>query len=229
MMMKNNLTTIYIVRHGESESNVNTDKPHLFHKQWGELEAPLTKNGEEQARKRAKHLQHIHFDAVFSSDLTRAKQTAEIIALEKELTIQTTRLIRERSYFPYIHKVYEETGKTKEEIEEEMRHELQKLDENAKMAYKHGEGMESPEEAVSRFITFLREIAIAYLGKTVLVINHGNNMRSLLTHLGWAKFDELAGNAVENTGYIVLTSDGVDFFVKDTYGINKQQQKTRIL
>jgi len=218
-MTKQKLTTIYIVRHGESEDNVNKDKGSLFHNKWGEFQSPLTKVGEEQARKRAESLNHVQFDAVFSSDLTRAKQTAEIITLEKNLAIETTQLIRERPYFSYMETV---TGKSIKKILEEMRQELSLLDEKAKMAYKHGPSMESAEEAASRLITFLREISVAYQGKTVLVVNHGNNIRSLLTHLGFATFDELPGGSIENTGYFVLESDGVDFFIKETHGIQKQ-------
>jgi broad specificity phosphatase PhoE len=219
-----NLTTIYLVRHGESESNANSDKDSSFHRQWGEFEAPLTEKGQEQAQKRAEELKDIQFDAIFSSDLTRAKQTGEIIKLERQLAIETTALIRERSYGNYLQSF---GGKSKEEIEEEMKEELGKLDELAKMNYKPGPDVESPNESASRIITFLREIAVAYSGKTVLVINHGNNMRNLLTHLGYAKFDELAAGVIENTGYVILEADGTDFFIKETHGIQKQKDTIR--
>jgi broad specificity phosphatase PhoE len=56
-----------------------------------------------------------------------------------------------------------------------------------------------------------------------LAVSHGGAMRALLMHLGYATFDELRGRSVENTAYIKLDSDGIDFFVKETKGINKQQ------
>jgi broad specificity phosphatase PhoE len=222
--MKANATTIYLVRHGESETNANSDKGSSFHRQWGEFEAPLTEKGEEQAQKRAEDLKDIQFDAIFSSDLTRAKQTGEIIKLERQLAIETTALIRERSYGNYLLSF---GRKSKEEIEEKMREELGKLDELAKMNYKPGPDVESPNESAGRIITFLREIAVAYTGKTVLVINHGNNMRNLLTHLGYAKFDELTSGDIENTGYVILESDGTDFFIKETHGVHKQKDALR--
>ena len=223
-MDNTNITTIYLVRHGESESNVNHEKDIAFHSQWGEQEAPLTKIGREQAKKRALELEKITFDAVFSSDLTRAKQTAEIIKLNRQLAIQTTQLIRERSYLKYLEAFH---GKTSEERKSEMRLALSTLDEKGKMRYKPGPDVESPEESVARMITFLREIAVAYTGKNVLVINHGNNIKSLLNHLGYATFDEMAGDAIVNTGYVVIQSDGVDFFVKETHGITKKTGEFR--
>jgi len=218
--MKNNMTTIYIVRHAESEFNREGDKKRINPKsEWGELQAPLSQYGRKQAQERAEDLKNIHFDAIFSSDLTRAKQTAEIINLERKLVIQTKKILRERRvYFP---------KKTIEENEKEMREMLMDLDEKQKMAFKPDTTFESAEEAASRILTFLREIAVAYKESTVLVINHGNNMSSLLTHLGYARYDELANGSIENTGYIILESDGIDFFIKKTFGIYKQKNTKR--
>lgn len=219
----NNVTTFYIVRHGQSEGNAGFDAG-IKKENVSEFGTPLTELGRKQAKAAAEKLKKIHFDAVYSSDLLRAQQTAEIIALERKIAVQTTRMIRERNFSSFTQTF---SGKSKEEIREEMRAILSKLDEKAKLAYKHTPDMESAEEAVGRFLTFLREIAVTQPGKTILVVNHGNNIRSLLNHLGYAKFDELPGGSVENTGYIVLESDGIDFFLKETHGVTKQQGAIR--
>lgn len=218
--MKNNMTTIYIVRHGQSEYNADSEAGgvHIPHR-WGEVGGPLSKKGEEQAKKRGEYLKHIYFDAIFSSDLTRAVQTAEIIKLERQLAIQTTKILRERI-------VYFE-GKTQTENDAIMKKALKDLDNKAKMAYKPTSEYESPNESAARILTFLREVAVAYRSKTVLLINHGNNMENVLTHLGYATYDELPEGSIENTGYVVLESDGVDFFVKETQGIHKQSNSKR--
>ncbi len=220
------MITIYLVRHGQAESNVNKNKHYSFYNQWGVLGAGLTETGKQQARERAKNLRDIHFDAVFSSDFIRARQTAEIIALERKLAVQTSSLIREREPHLYA-EVLDKKGKSIEKFWEELRTGLSTLDSKGKMAYKYDEDMESAEEGAMRLITFLREIAVAYEGKTVLVVNHGNMLRSLLVHLGYAEFDELPSGAIENTGYIVLESDGIDFFVKQVEGVYKQQGTLR--
>ncbi len=222
------LTTIYLIRHGQAVSNINYDKPPKFHTQWGEKESPLTPLGKEQARKRSAELKNIHFDAVFSSDLVRAFQTAEIIARDRKLVIQTTRLIRESITWAVFNKMINQ-GRSAQSIRDDMEKELQKLDEKGKMAYKYTQDMESAEEGVGRILPFLRKIAITHKGKTVLVINHGTNIRSLLTHLGYAPFDELPDGSLENTAYVVLESDGIDFFVKKTVGVNKQKDARRTL
>ena len=87
----NNLTTIYIVRHGETNQNVKRIIE-------GHGDTPLNENGEMQAKLISEKLRHVQFDLAFSSDLLRAKRTAEIIALEHNLLVETTRLLRERYY-----------------------------------------------------------------------------------------------------------------------------------
>lgn len=226
--MNNKLTTIYLVRHGESEANVlvERDEEAHTHTAFDDIDgAPLSVKGREQAKNLAEKLKNIHFDAFFSSNMIRAKHTAEAVALERQLAVQTSDLIRERELTRYMQKI---NRVSKAEMKAEMQKALEKLDDLGKMQYKHTELMESTDEAATRLMTFLREIAVAYQGKTVLVVNHGNMIRNTLTKLGWASFDELPDKAAENTGYVVLESDGVDFFIKETHGIHKRQNTKRI-
>ena len=60
---------IYLIRHGESKANVER----LF---VGNGDVPLTERGLAQARRTAQELKDIQVDAIYSSDLDRAYQTA---------------------------------------------------------------------------------------------------------------------------------------------------------
>lgn len=213
----NNLTTIYVVRHGESTFNALQNKEET--ESDGELGASLTDLGKEQAKKLARALNNINLDAVFSSDLARAKETAEIIASEKKLTVETNKLIGERGVWDYFRK----SGyKKMDELREVLKISLSKLDERGKMRYKHTPSMESAEEGALRLLGFLKETAISREGEIILVVCHGNIMRSLLTYLGWAKYDELPNGSIENTGYFILETDGDNFSIKGTVGVNKR-------
>lgn len=203
------LCTFYIVRHGESEWNVER-------KLAGQVDSLLTEKGEMQAKKVAEELRHISFDLAFSSDLIRAKRTAEIIALEHNLVVTTTKLLRERSFGKWEGESYEIfTNELKGYLDEFL-----SLPDEKKKTYKYPD-MESDEEIVSRIITFLRETAVAYPGKTVLVGTHGAMMRSLLIHLGFGTYDEIPPGGVTNTAYMKVASDGIDFFLQDTQGVRK--------
>ena len=61
---------LYLIRHGESENN----KKGLY---TGWTDAPLTEKGFEDAKGVRKYIADVKFDKIYSSDLTRAKQTAE--------------------------------------------------------------------------------------------------------------------------------------------------------
>ncbi|HEY8420151.1 MAG TPA: histidine phosphatase family protein [Thermoclostridium sp.] len=61
---------LYIIRHGESETNKLG-----LHCGWGD--PPLTQLGHEQAKLCGSLIKHIKFDLVYVSDLLRARQTAE--------------------------------------------------------------------------------------------------------------------------------------------------------
>lgn len=83
---------IYIIRHGQTELN---NKKALQ----GRSDHPLNDTGIAQAQEAAAMLQGIKFDAVYSSPLIRAVQTAKILAPELEPIIDE-RLI-EMDYGPY--------------------------------------------------------------------------------------------------------------------------------
>ncbi|HET8872707.1 MAG TPA: histidine phosphatase family protein [Gaiellaceae bacterium] len=82
------MTTILLARHGESDWNRA--------KRWqGFADRPLTALGREQAVALADRLRNTELDAVYSSDLQRARETAEIVARSKELGVEVVRDLRE--------------------------------------------------------------------------------------------------------------------------------------
>jgi len=210
--MNNKLTTIYIVRHGETEWNLKEIMQ-------GHVDSPLTAKGHEQAMSLAIKLREIKFDAIFSSDLARAQKTAEYIAIEKKLAIITTRALRERCYGKY-------DGRPRHYFFDDFRRYLKKrgeLSEEERFKFKLHKSVESDFEGASRFIISLREIAVGYPGKTVLVVTHGGIMRCFLIKLGYVSYKEIPVGAmfISNGAYIKIESDGVDFFIKETIGITK--------
>jgi len=206
--MKNHYCQIYLVRHGETDWNAKG----LLQ---GQSDIPLNKEGEKQAIEAAKkHFKKIKFAAIFSSDLVRAKRTAEIIALEKKMAVETSTLLRERDFGPF-------EGKHWQEVEKELRMSIKELrilsDEVAKKL-----GIESDEKMMERFLRFLREVAVAYRGKNVLIVTHGSVMRVFLTKLGYLSKEESRQVFIKNLAFIKVLSDGVDFFVKEVFGVEKK-------
>ena len=75
---------------------------------------------------------------------------------------------------------------------------------------------------MNRFIPFLREVALAYPKKNVLIVTHGSIIRTFLIRMGFFK-DELDSfnSIIKNTSYVKVLSAGVDFFIKEVSGIEK--------
>ena len=212
---KNKFCIFYIVRHGETEWNVKGIMQ-------GQKNSRLNKNGINQAKKIAKFFKNVKFDKIFSSDLMRTKKTAEIIAIEHQMAVACNKLLRERNFGDY-------QGKKVSVYRKQLKGLLKKrnnLPKKERFKFKLQDNIESDEEIVSRLITFLRETAIAYPGKKILIVCHGGLMRTFLIHLGFAEYEELPSGSIKNTGYAVVESDGVDFFVKETFGINKKNNFT---
>jgi probable phosphoglycerate mutase len=84
-------TRLCIVRHGETAWNAE-------HRVQGQLDVPLNAIGQAQALAVSRALSQEKFDAIYSSDLSRARQTAQPIAnaLAKEIFLE--RDLRERHY-----------------------------------------------------------------------------------------------------------------------------------
>ena len=81
-------TTIFLARHGESDWNAE-------HRWQGHADRPLTERGLEQARELAARLADVELDAVYSSDLRRAWETAEAVASSQGIEVARQPELRE--------------------------------------------------------------------------------------------------------------------------------------
>jgi len=199
---------IYLVRHGHSEGNAND----IFG-----TDPQLTDIGRQQAKELAMQLDGIHFDAVFSSTLTRAKQTAEIIALERKIAVQTSELLKERHWGEF-------EGKIQKQVIKELGYLFEKaktLTKKERASFRLAPQIETEEEMMSRFITALREIAVAYADKTVLIVSHQYILRLFLLHIGYLTIESFYETGLDNSGFINIESDGIEFNVKEIQGIRK--------
>lgn len=206
----NSYCTLYLVRHGETEWNA-------LKKIQGHADIPLNAKGQQQARQAAKRFKNIKFAAIYSSDLLRAKHTAEIIALEHAMAVVASKMLRERSFGKY-------EGSTREEMKE-LFDEFDQMSEEERRHYTFGGVVESDEVIVSRVLTFLCEVSLLHKGNTVLVGSHSGLMRAILIHLGYATYKQLKRIFITNAAHIRLHCDGVEFFVDEVLGLEKGNKK----
>jgi probable phosphoglycerate mutase len=84
-------TNIILIRHGETAWNAER-------RLQGHLDIPLNAEGERQARLLSEALARDRIDLVMSSDLARARQTAQAVATPRGMPLHTVPGLRERCY-----------------------------------------------------------------------------------------------------------------------------------
>lgn len=148
---------IFVMRHGEAENNIvdilSSSEKAIFH---------LTQLGHAQVQKSISELlkqSEIHL--IFSSPILRAYETAKIAAqvchmAEEEIKVDA------RLKEPYFGQM---EGKTYAEY-------CKKLDASKEWVLDSISNAETEAEIKSRVESFLHDVGIAYLGKTLLVVTH---------------------------------------------------------
>jgi probable phosphoglycerate mutase len=153
------VTRILLVRHGETDWNRDR-------RMQGHSDQPLNDTGRGQARALADELAKEPLEAVYSSDLSRAQETARIVADAHGLQVTTLPDLRERHFGTW-------EGLSDAEIQERFPEQI------ASGALGDGE---TREEMDRRVLEALQQIAREHPGSTVLVVSHGGPLRSVLRH-----------------------------------------------
>ena len=137
------MTTLYLVRHGETVGN----KAQILQ---GQTPGELNELGREQAREVMEKMRHEHIDAFVSSDLRRSMQTCEIIAEPHGGEVITSVLLRERDWGGF-------TGKFIPDLQDA----------------EWPNDIETLEKMLSRARNFMTWLRLSYPEQTVLAVGHG--------------------------------------------------------
>lgn len=203
------ITTLYVVRHGESEGNVNGD---IFG-----ADPPLTEKGIHQAQTLSLIFESITLHHIYASHLRRAHKTAQIIADAKCLTVSFHDSLRERHFGSL-------EGKTAAYGQKHYGHSYKKFNTVSPIEQMNWKGLpdiESFGETLSRVLHAFDEITHVHEGKTLLLASHANVMLSLLVHLQFAIFNQLPKGSIQNTAYIKIEKNDNTYSITETLGITK--------
>jgi broad specificity phosphatase PhoE len=155
------VTIILIARHGQSDWNAA--------RRWqGHADRPLTEKGREQAHALAARLAHIELEAVYSSDLRRARETAAAVAENQGLDLQEDPDLREVDVGSW-------SGLTRAEAEERFPEAFARW----KAGYPGWEDGETYEAMTDRVIAAVKRIAAAHTDERVLIVSHGGPIRAI--------------------------------------------------
>lgn len=137
------MTTLYLVRHGETVDNANQIMQ-------GQTQGQLNENGIKQAREFSEEWKNKPLDVVISSDLKRSVDTAKIIAEPHHLEVLSTPLLRERDWGSF-------TGRYIPDLKGET----------------WPDDIETLENLLSRAGEFIAYVKQTFPGKKVLAVGHG--------------------------------------------------------
>ena len=159
---------LIIVRHGEAAGN---------HERYfqGHADGAISQRGKEQLKALAARFESVEFDAIYSSPLTRARETAEACNCRMKLPVQLDERLIEINGG-----VFE--GVRWADLPEKFPEQAKLWDAQPWLFHpENGEAMTEVRERISQAVC---DIAAANEGKTVVITSHGCAIRNLLC---WAK------------------------------------------
>lgn len=162
------MTTFYIIRHGQTDWNAQG--------RWqGSADIPLNDSGRLQARQLAARLraQRLAFDAIYSSDLQRAWETATLVASTLGGAAQPLPALREIDVGAW-------SGLTHAEVKTHFPELLARF-ESGEDVPRGGNG-ETFSQLYQRVVGAVEHLAIERRGQTLALVSHGGPVRALLLH-----------------------------------------------
>jgi alpha-ribazole phosphatase/probable phosphoglycerate mutase len=155
------VTTVYLARHGESDWNA-------ANRFQGHSDRPLTDLGRRQAEALAEAVAAKNVDAIYSSPLIRALETARIVAARTGLPVVEAEDLREVDTGAW-------SGLSRQEVQ-------RRFPEGFERWVSGGAGWEDGEtyeEMAARTLRAVNRIAEAHPGGRILVVSHGGPIRAI--------------------------------------------------
>jgi probable phosphoglycerate mutase len=178
---------IHLVRHGETSWNAEG-------RLQGQTDIPLNDRGFEQAKEAAATLERLPIGAVFASDLTRARQTAQVIADRLGLAVKIDPALRERDYG-----VVE--GQLDSDIERKFGNRLTSAWSDPDFTF---EGGETSRQVYARVQAFFTRLFAARPTHDLVLVSHGGTIRTAVGYLRGLPIDQRIRGPVANGSIITV-------------------------
>lgn len=140
---------LYFARHGHTDAGIDSPLDPAN----GEIDEPLNQEGIQQANDLSEQLRDVEFDAIISSPLKRAFETAEIVNKYHQLPIEINKNWREREIGEY--------------VDLETWNYLFDFDKNIQL-----NKFETLDNFFDRVYSAVADLKQNYAGKTILITSH---------------------------------------------------------
>src|SRR5581483_1164064 len=177
------MTKLYLIRHGHY---LRIEEP--YHGVGPD--APLDELGKAQIEQLAERLKSETIKVVLTSELKRARESAQIIADHLHLPVKVTPVLNEIGFF----------------IEPQ---EIMTFERDEAL---YQQATKDVGQASSPALQFLKQVSEEHQGETVAVVCHGNIIRAILGQALKAEVDSMIRMEVDLASLSVLEYDGADLF-----------------
>lgn len=190
-MSESEASRIILVRHGQTEWNDGA-------RFQGHLDSSLTPVGVAQAESIGRRIAQEQVTALYSSDLGRARHTADLIAASVKLSVYTDARLRERSLGVF-------QGLNRQEV-------ATKYPEEMKRYYTRDPHYVVPDgqSAMQHFeigLECLEELAGRHAGETAVVVTHGGLVQGMFRYVTGLGFEAPRRFAIRNAAYNMFLRD----------------------
>lgn len=179
---------VLLARHGETEDN----RPPLRFQGW--RDTPLNETGRRQARELAARLAGLGIASIWSSDLSRARETAEIVAETISLPVCLDARLREGYRGRWEGRLFEDVARAEPELFAQWEHA------GRTWRFPDGESLQDQLDRVSACVEEVRSTGRL----PALVVCHGGSVRVMLCQDDPRGLDAFHDFAIPNTGVFPL-------------------------
>ena len=173
---------LYVARHGETDYNAQG-------RYAGSTDIPINQKGSYQSKELAERLTDMTFDAIISSPMLRARQTADIVCETLHMQYTVYEEFAERDMG-----IYE--GLTREEADSRFPYPQGRL--HSSNPEEAPEGGESIRQVCDRINNGMKRLCHDFEGKNVLLICHGQTARAIHRYCNDLSYAEMPGSVLKN-------------------------------
>ncbi len=209
------MTELYIIRHAEAEGN-------LYQRFHGHTDGKITENGKKQLQRLSAYMGEIPLDGIYTSDLSRTRETAEAVRAGRNIPVTLKKELREifggaweNLPFSELERIYPAEFAAWE-------------NEPAQCTLPEGESIRNLQR---RAVAVVTEILEKNTGRKIAVVTHGTVIRTLccyfrglpleaLNEVGWV--DNASVTKVRVDGRAEICFEGERSFLAGLSTLDRQ-------
>lgn len=206
------MTTLYLLRHGETSFNAEN-------RFQGHLDIPLNETGLTQAQLLGEALADINFSAIYTSDLSRALQTAQQVAAHQQTAIFAVRRLREAALGDW-------EGYSGEEVAEKWPQELAAWRKDS--LHNRPPGGETLQQVQARAIDLTNELVAKHPKERIALVGHGGSIRAIIAFVLQAELNIFPHLRLDNCSISIVQitpERSILFGLNDFSHLNKPEMK----